>query len=119
VERELSYRSAGSPDIWIRWGIDGWQAIPELYRPPGTILNYGLMYTPMVRKGHLLIATLRVPPGASVNYEYVTFDTGTSVLANPGDGNQTSILVGRLNGEPTLHRWQHSPLEQHKTCLDD
>jgi hypothetical protein len=115
VERELSYRSARSSDIWIRWGIDGWQAIPELYRPPGTIMNYGLMYTPMVRKGHLLMTTLQVPPGASVNYEYVTIDTDASVSANQGDSKQTSMLVSHLTGRTDVALAATlATLEQHK-----
>ena len=39
VAQEIRYRIAGAEEVWLVWGINGWQAIPEAARPPGTVLK--------------------------------------------------------------------------------
>ena len=58
------------------WGINGWQAIPEAARPPGTVLKDNkVMHTRMVRKGDTFATTVRVPPGTMLDYKFLITKT--------------------------------------------
>ena len=68
VTQEIRYRAPGAAEAWFEWGLDGWQIIPDAVRPPGTVLKSGKMHTPMVREGDIFTATVRVPPGAVLDF---------------------------------------------------
>jgi hypothetical protein len=67
VTQEIRYHAPGAADVWLAWGLDGWQTIPEAARPPGTMLKNGKMHSPMVREGNTFTTTLRVPPGTGLD----------------------------------------------------
>jgi hypothetical protein len=72
VTQEIRYRIAGAEEVWLVWGINGWQAIPEATRPPGTVLKDNrFMHTRMVRKGDTFATTVRVPPGTMLDYKFL------------------------------------------------
>ncbi len=98
VAQELGYRSKRPGDVWLLWGIDGWQAIPEASRPPGTVLKNGLMYTNMVRKGNTFTTTVLVPPGTVINYEFVIDKPNESPSVDQSDGNRVGTLIAQLDG---------------------
>jgi hypothetical protein len=68
VTQEIRYRAPGAAEVWLGWGLEGWQAIPEAARPPGTVLKNGMMHTHMVREGNTFTTTLRVPPGTGLDF---------------------------------------------------
>lgn len=98
VAQDLSYRSVKPGDVWLLWGIDGWQAIPDAARPPGTVLKNGMMYTPMVRKGTMFTTTLRVPSGTVINYEFLMDKSNESASVDQSDGNRAGTLIAQFNG---------------------
>jgi hypothetical protein len=98
VAQELSYRSRRAGDVWLLWGIDGWQAIPDAARPPGTVLKNGMMHTPMVGKGFMFSTSLRVPPGMVVNYEFLIDKSNGSASVNESDSNQAGTLIAQFDG---------------------
>ncbi|MEO8340840.1 MAG: hypothetical protein ABI604_14190, partial [Nitrospirota bacterium] len=68
VTQEIRYRAPGAAEVWLVWGVDGWQIIPDAARPPGTVLKSGKMHTPMVREGNIFTTTVRVPPGTELDF---------------------------------------------------
>ncbi len=98
VAQELSYRSVEPSDVWLLWGIDGWQAIPDAARPPGTVLRNGMMYTPMARTGAMFTTTLRVPSGTVINYEFLMDKSNESASVDQSDGNRAGSLIAQFNG---------------------
>jgi len=97
VSRDLSYRSMSAGDVWLFWGIDGWQAIPEAARPPGTVIRDGVMTTPMTRKGNLLATTIRVPPGAVIDCELVIDRPNTPRPAKQNGTSSGGTLLAEQN----------------------
>jgi hypothetical protein len=76
VAQEIRYRIAGTEEVWLVWGINGWQAIPEAARPPGTMLiDDRIMHSRMVRKGDTFATTVRVPPGTKLDYKFLITKT--------------------------------------------
>ena len=58
------------------WDINGWQAIPEAARPPGTVFKDNkVMHTRMVRKGDTFTSTVRVPAGTKLDYKFLIAKT--------------------------------------------
>jgi hypothetical protein len=83
VAQEIRYRIAGAEEVWLVWGINGWQAIPEAARPPGTVLKDNkVMHTRMVRKGDTFATTVRVPPGTGLDYGFLITKTSRGVPVN-------------------------------------
>ena len=98
VAQEIGYRSVKPRDVWLLWGIDGWQAIPEAARPPGTVLKNGFMYTNMVRTGNTFTTTVRVPPGTVIHYEFLIDRPNVSPSVNQSDGNRVRTFIAQLDG---------------------
>ena len=80
VKQEIRYRIAGTDEVWLVWGINGWQAIPEAVRPAGTVLKDNrLMHTRMVRQGDAFATTVRVPSGTELDYKFLISKTSRGV----------------------------------------
>ncbi len=75
VTQEIHYHAPGAAEVWLAWGLEGWQAIPELVRPPGTVVKNGTMHTRMVREGTRFTATVRVPPGTALDFSFLITKT--------------------------------------------
>jgi hypothetical protein len=109
VTQEIRYHAPGAAEVWLAWGLDGWHAIPDAARPPGTGLKNGKMHTPMVREGNTFTTTLRVPPGTELDYGFLTAKTeeGTTVdlrQEKDGEGRALSRVVafdGRIEVQST------------------
>jgi hypothetical protein len=98
VTQEIRYRAPGATEVWLAWGLEGWQAIPEAARPPGTVLKNGKMHSRMVREGNRFTTTLRVPPGTVLDFSFLIAKTeeGTTVdirQEKDGDGRALSKVV--------------------------
>ncbi|MDZ4853911.1 MAG: hypothetical protein SGJ26_03455 [Nitrospirota bacterium] len=76
VTQEIRYHAPRAAEVWLVWGLDGWQIIPDAARPPGTVLKSGKMHTPMVREGNMFITTVRVPPGTVLDFLALVTKTG-------------------------------------------
>ena len=96
--QELSYRSLRPHNVWLLWGIDGWQAIPDAVRPPGTVLKNGFMNTNMVRQGDIFTTTVRVPPGTVMNYKFLIDKPNGSPSGDQSDGNRIGTFIAQFDG---------------------
>ncbi|MEP6891657.1 MAG: hypothetical protein ABI955_13270, partial [Nitrospirota bacterium] len=75
VTQEIRYHAPRAAEVWLVWGLDGWQIIPDVTRPQGTVLKSGKMHTPMVRQGNIFTTTVRVPPGTVLDFLVVVTKT--------------------------------------------
>jgi hypothetical protein len=72
VTQELRYHAPGAGEVYLVWGINGRQAVPEATRPPETYLDdKKVMRTHLVRKGDTFITRVRVPPGTRLDYSFM------------------------------------------------
>ncbi|MGH9426420.1 MAG: hypothetical protein ACRD2L_08980, partial [Terriglobia bacterium] len=57
VTQEFRYHSPEAGEVWLVWGINGWQQASDTFRPPGTIVKDKVLHTPLVRTGSTFITT--------------------------------------------------------------
>jgi lipopolysaccharide transport system permease protein len=81
VTQEIRYHMLEAGEVFLVWGIDGWNVVPEENRPVGTEVVDGVMRTPMVREQDTFVATVRVPAGAPLDYGFQIRQTrdGTAI----------------------------------------
>jgi len=71
VTQEIWYTAPEAGRVFLVWGVDGWQQVPESIWPAGSILKNAL-HTPMARRGDTFVTTIQVPIGAALNYGFLT-----------------------------------------------
>src|SRR3990167_5150492 len=80
VTQEIRYFAPGASEVYLVWGINGRQPVAESIRPPGTWLDENkVMNMQMVRAGNIFTATLQIPRGSRLDYNFV-------VAIKKGDG---------------------------------
>src|SRR5687768_16267653 len=70
VTQEIRYHFAEAGEVFLVWGIDGWQTLPEAIRPAGTLIDNNVMHTLMVREGDTFVTQVRSPLGVTLNYGF-------------------------------------------------
>ena len=114
VTQEIHYRAPGASEVWLAWGLDGWQIIPDVTRPQGTVLKSGKMHTPMVRQGNIFTTTVRVPPGTVLDFLVVVTKTEEGMTVDlrhekDEEGRALSRVVA-LDGRIELQsQWKSRP----------
>src|SRR5688572_30020868 len=51
VTQEFQYHMPEAGEVYLVWGVNGWQLTPEETRPMGTVVQEQVMHTPMTLKG--------------------------------------------------------------------
>jgi hypothetical protein len=98
VTQELRYHAPRAAEVWLLWGINGWQPVPDAVRPPGTILFPDrIMHTPLVRKGDTFTNMLRVPPGTVIDHGFIITKTEGGTAVNIWEAGR-SYTAGKHNG---------------------
>src|SRR5205085_4425061 len=76
----------GAGEVWLVWGIEEWQAIPEAARPIGTALkDDGFMHTRMVQKNDTFSTSVRVPPGTRLDLRFLITKTEAGTPVHIGE----------------------------------
>jgi hypothetical protein len=97
IRHEFRFYHPGAGEVFLVWGVNGWEALPEGNRPPGTVVVDSVMQTTMVKEGDGYIARLDVPAWTTVNYGFLITKTsaGTPIEA-VWDGNESyQIITGQ------------------------
>src|SRR5689334_21731489 len=87
VTQEIRYQVADATEVVLVWGINNWANVPEAQRPAGTVVNQGLMYTPMQRDGGSFFVQLHVPDGVRIDYVFKITTTKGTQTADIWDTN--------------------------------
>jgi hypothetical protein len=95
----VRYTLAGATDAIMVWGINGWQ--PLSGEPPqGTILDGGVMQTPMSGSGGRFVVSVPAPAGAKIQFGFLSRDRRRS-LGLPsvwdGDENYQTVAPGTID----------------------
>jgi hypothetical protein len=72
---EFRHRAPEAGEVFLVWGIQGWQVLPEGERPPGTSVKKQVMHTPMMRRGSVFEAKVQVDRGVAVDYGFLVTKT--------------------------------------------
>jgi hypothetical protein len=100
VALEIRYELAEAGEVFLIWGIGGWQLAPEEQRPEGTIVENGVMRTPMAREGGTFVAQLNLPAWTSVSYGFLATKAadGAALDAYETDGGHDfQTVVSQLD----------------------
>ncbi|MEO8340786.1 MAG: carbohydrate-binding protein, partial [Nitrospirota bacterium] len=68
---KFHYHAPEAGEVWLVWGINGWQQAPDTMRPPGTIVPDKAMQTPLVRTNNTFAITIQVPSGTVIDYGFL------------------------------------------------
>lgn len=72
---EFRYTAPEAGEVFLVWGIQGWQVVPEGERPPGTSVKKQVMHTPMMRRGSVFLAKVQVDRDVAVDYGFLVTKT--------------------------------------------
>jgi hypothetical protein len=76
-------------EVFLVWGVNDWNILPEELHPAGTVTKDGLLYTPMIHKDDVFAVELNVPAGTKIDYVFQT----TKIY------NEFAIEVWDVNGD--------------------
>ena len=94
VVQEIRYHMPDAGQVFLVWGINGWQVVAEELRPSGTEVRRA-MHTPMVHEGNTFVAKVHVPAGATVEYGFLITKSRdlTNIVKPIWDGSQNYELI--------------------------
>jgi hypothetical protein len=100
VSQEIRYHSAEATEVFLVWGINGWNVAPEGTRPDGTVIQNEVMHTPMVQEGGVFIAKVQVPLDTTIDYGFlITRKRGSPDAVAPiWDGSQDYQVIATADG---------------------
>lgn len=67
---EIRYSIPEADEVFLVWGMNGWQQVPPEAQPVGTVIKDSLSYTPMERMDSAFIAKVQVPEGTTIDYVF-------------------------------------------------
>lgn len=115
VTQEFRYRLPEASEVYLVWGVNGWQVVPEEIQPQDTEVTT-VMHTPMKLEGDTFIVKVQVPAGTPVDYGFQTRKkrTGTPIEW-VWDGDYRLIAakdsIIEKQGTVTLTKAKEVPLE--------
>ena len=88
VAIDVIYLHPAAGEVFLIWGINGWQAVPEELRPAGTtVTDKGAMQTPLSLEAGVFTGRLLIPAWSSVQYGFMITATR--------DGREVAVWDGR------------------------
>ncbi len=60
ITQEIRYHTTETSEVFLVWGIDGWNVAPEEMRPTGTIVKAGHIHELTVQEGDTFVAKIPV-----------------------------------------------------------
>jgi hypothetical protein len=72
VSEEIRYQINDAVEVFLVWGMNGWNVVPEELRPAGTVIENAVMHTTTAREwGNTFVARVQIPSGAKINYGFL------------------------------------------------
>ncbi|MCB9100573.1 MAG: hypothetical protein H6632_13605 [Anaerolineales bacterium] len=71
ITYEIRYTIPPASKVYLVWGVNNWQLIPESLRPEWTEINGNVMYTAMPAEDDTFTVKIRVPVGTTVDYGFL------------------------------------------------
>ena len=95
VSQEIRYDMPKASEVFLAWGINGWNIPPESMHPDGTQIREGVTLTPMAYEDGEFIVTLNILSGSTLEFGFLTtkLRDGTVVDLWERDGEQDYQLT--------------------------
>jgi Gpi18-like mannosyltransferase len=97
VTQEFRYHAPQAGEVYLVWGLNGWNSAPEALWPTGTQLRDGVTHTSMTRIGDTFRTVIRVPAGTSIDYGFLTTATragSATKIWEPTGGHDYRAVAG-------------------------
>lgn len=94
---EIQYRSPEAGEVFLVWGVNGWNAPPEAGWPPNSVSKGGIVHTPMALNGDAFTIRLPLTNWTTINFGFLTTQTkdGSPVNAWEADGSKDyQVILG-------------------------
>ena len=86
LAQDIRYRAPEAGEVFLVWGLDGWQVARGELRPAGTVIRKKLMHSPMRNEGGLHSVRVQVPEGMTMEYGFLITKTRNGTATNIWDG---------------------------------
>jgi hypothetical protein len=108
VTQEMRYRMPEADEVFLAWGINFWSVVPAAIRPAGTVVQNGVMLTPMAHEGDYFVTMIQVPSNATISYGFLITKARNGTPMKPlWDGDRAYHTMALKNGvievKPKLH----------------
>ena len=100
VNEEIRFFHPQAGEVFLVWGMRGWNPLPEELRPAGTFLKDNVMHTPMSLEGDAFVARLSVPAWTAVDYSFLITKTrdGLEIPALWDASDAYQLIVTQKDG---------------------
>ncbi|MCL5745489.1 MAG: hypothetical protein M1541_16455 [Acidobacteria bacterium] len=108
VSRQFRYHLPDAAEVFLAWGLNGWNVAPAQLRPAGTVIRNKVMLSPMIRQGEIFVASLQTPSTANVDYGFLItrkrgiFDIVSPVWDNRPDYHTAADVSGIVEVRPVV-----------------
>jgi hypothetical protein len=120
VTQEMRYQMPEAGEVFLVWGINGWQMVPEQIRPAETTVKGKLMRTPMTRQGETFITKVQVPTGSTLEYGFlITKKRNGDMIKSVWDGAQRYQKTASKDGIIAVKAAVALPQDQVSIALTD
>jgi len=100
---QIRYIQPGATEVFLVWGVNGWQLLPNASQPRGTVVRDGVMYTPMTRNEDIFSVAVTLISGTTLNYGFLTTRTANGSIVSSWEANGLEdfkhIVLGDKNIE--------------------
>lgn len=93
VTQEIRYHMLEAGEVFLAWGINGWQLVPEEMRPAGTVVKNYLMLTPMMQADGIFSVKLQLPAGSTLDYGFLITKTSEGAEVDVWEGVPNPLTV--------------------------
>jgi hypothetical protein len=99
LKQEIHYHALAG-EVFLVWGVNGWNPLPYSLQPPGTFLKNNTMHTPMERSGENFVVRLTAPENSVIAFGFlITRDAqGKAVSIWDGNADQDYHLLMNFSG---------------------
>jgi hypothetical protein len=80
---EFRYTLPEAGEVFLVWGVNDWETVPDAERPAGTVADSGAMKTPMNYEAGTFSAKLALAPWTLVNYGFLVTKTSDGTPIEP------------------------------------
>jgi hypothetical protein len=87
LEQEIHYQAAAAGEVFLVWGVNGWNPLPDALRPPGTLLKNNAMHTPMERSGEIFVIRVTAPANSVIDFGFLITRDAQGKAVSIWDGN--------------------------------
>ncbi|HJU03635.1 MAG TPA: hypothetical protein VJ692_00680 [Nitrospiraceae bacterium] len=96
--QEFRYHMPRAGEVFLVWGVNGWQPTSEDIRPSGTVITNGVMHSPMLHGEGTFVVKVPAPVGGIVDYGFLITKLRSGAETQIWDGAERYHLTAVESG---------------------